>query len=60
METTKKYHIEKNTVQETLIIPLFGRKVCSEHFPQADDKVLRQIRSYENCESLFLMELIKI
>lgn len=28
-----KYHIEKNTVQETLIIPLFGRKVCSEHFP---------------------------
>ena len=29
----KKYHIEKNTVQETLIIPLYGRKVCSDHFP---------------------------
>jgi len=29
----KKYHIEKNTVQETLIIPLYGRKVCSEQFP---------------------------
>ena len=29
-----KYHIEKNTVQETLIIPLFGRLVCSEHFPE--------------------------
>ena len=29
----KKFHIEKNTVQETLIIPLYGRKVCSEHFP---------------------------
>ena len=28
-----KYHIEKNTVQETLLIPLFGRLVCSEHFP---------------------------
>ena len=28
-----KYHIEKNTVQETLIIPLYGRKVCSQHFP---------------------------
>ena len=28
-----QYHIEKNTVQETLIIPLFGRLVCSEHFP---------------------------
>ncbi len=29
----KKYHIEKNTVQETLIIPLYGRKVCSDKFP---------------------------
>jgi len=28
-----KYHIEKNTVQETLIIPLYARKVCSEHYP---------------------------
>ena len=24
-----KYKIEKNTVQETLIIPLYARKVCS-------------------------------
>ena len=29
-----KYHIEKNTVQETLVIPLFGRLVCSERFPE--------------------------
>ncbi|MBQ9277582.1 MAG: class I SAM-dependent methyltransferase [Lachnospiraceae bacterium] len=29
----EKYHIEKNTVQETLIIPLYGRKVCSDNFP---------------------------
>ena len=29
-----KYHIEKNTVQETLIIPLFGRLICSERFPE--------------------------
>ncbi len=28
-----KYHIEKNTVQETLIIPLFARKICSERYP---------------------------
>ncbi len=28
-----KYHIEKNTIQETLIIPLFGRLICSERFP---------------------------
>ena len=25
-----KYHIEKNTVQETLVIPVYGRKMCSE------------------------------
>ena len=29
-----KYHIEKNTIQETLIIPLFGRLVCSERYPE--------------------------
>ena len=29
----KKYPIEKNTVQETLVIPLYGRKMCSELFP---------------------------
>ena len=28
------YHIEPNTVQETLVIPLFGRLVCSERFPE--------------------------
>ena len=33
MTDQKKTHIEKNSVQETLIIPLFGRLVCSEHFP---------------------------
>ena len=29
-----QYHIEKNTVQETLVIPLYARKMCSELFPQ--------------------------
>ena len=28
-----KVHIEKNTVQETLVIPLYGRKMCSELYP---------------------------
>ena len=28
-----KYHIERNTVQETLVIPLYGRKMCSELHP---------------------------
>lgn len=31
---TQKIHIEKNTVQETLIIPLYGRKLGSELFPE--------------------------
>jgi O-methyltransferase involved in polyketide biosynthesis len=29
----ERYHIEKNSVQETLMIPLIGRKVCSDHYP---------------------------
>lgn len=29
----QKYHIEKNSVQETLVIPLYGRKICSDRFP---------------------------
>lgn len=28
-----KIHINKGSVQETLIIPLYGRKLCSEQFP---------------------------
>ena len=28
-----KYHIVKNSVQETLVIPLYGRKLCTERFP---------------------------
>ncbi len=55
MESTKKYHIEKNTVQETLIIPLFARKICAEKFPQAHDKVLRKFCADENCENQFLI-----
>ena len=28
-----RYKIEKNTVQETLMIPLYGRKMCSKLYP---------------------------
>ena len=40
-----KYHIEKNTVQETLVIPLYGRKMCSELYPRLyrDETALRLI-----------------
>lgn len=40
-----KYHVEKNTVQETLVIPLYGRKLCGELFPNLfrDDKAVELI-----------------
>ena len=40
-----KYHIEKNTVQETLVIPLYGRKMCSELYPDLfrDETAVRLI-----------------
>jgi len=28
-----KHKIEKNTVQETLVIPLYSRKLCTELYP---------------------------
>ena len=30
----KRMRIEKNSVQETLMIPLFARKICSERYPE--------------------------
>lgn len=30
----KKYRIVKNTVQETLILPLYGRWLCTQRFPE--------------------------
>ena len=30
----EKFHIEKNTIQETLVIPLYARKLCSELYPK--------------------------
>ena len=40
-----KHKIEKNTDQETLIIPLFARKVCSELYPNLyrDETAIRLI-----------------
>ena len=44
-----KYHIEKNTVQETLVIPLYGRKMCSELYPNLyrDETALRLINQID-------------
>ncbi len=30
---TLKHPIEPNTVQETLVIPLYARKICMDHYP---------------------------
>lgn len=40
-----KVRIEHNTVQETLVIPLYGRKMCTERFPNLfrDDKAVELI-----------------
>lgn len=39
-----KYHIEKNTVQETLVIPLYARKKAAEIFPNLyEDKTAAKI-----------------
>ena len=39
-----KYHIEKNTVQETLVIPLYARKKAAEIYPDLyEDKTAAKI-----------------
>ena len=40
-----KYKIEKNTVQETLILPLYSRKLCTELYPSLyrDETAVRLI-----------------
>ncbi len=43
-----KIHIEKGSVQETLVIPLYGRKLCAEQFPSLyQDEYAERI-----CESI--------
>ena len=44
-----KYKIEKNTVQETLIIPLYSRKLCSKLYPNIyrDETVVRLIEEID-------------
>ena len=44
-----KYYIEKNTVQETLVIPLFGRVICSERFPQ----LFSDLEGKRICDSIY-------
>ena len=40
-----KYKVQKNTVQETLMIPLYGRKMCSECYPNLyrDEMAIRLV-----------------
>ena len=41
-----QYRIEKNTVQETLLIPVYGRKMCTELYPNLyrDETAVRLLR----------------
>ena len=34
MTAQEKLHIEKDSVQETLVIPLYAREMCNKHFPE--------------------------
>ena len=44
-----KYPIEKNTVQETLVIPMYGRKMCSELYPSLyrDETAIRLLEQID-------------
>ena len=44
-----KYKIEKNTVQETLVLPLYSRKLCSELYPNLyrDETAVRLIENID-------------
>ena len=44
-----KYKIEKNTVQETLVIPLYSRKLCTELYPNLyrDETAVRLIEQID-------------
>ena len=53
--SNEKMHIESNTVQETLVIPLWGRKYCSEIYPeiyqdQTAKKIMEKLLSKEGQE----------
>lgn len=49
------YKIEKNTVQETLIIPLYARKMCAEVYPSLyrDETALRLVNAVDYNFSAF-------
>ena len=53
-----KYKIEKNTVQETLILPLYSRKLCTELYsnPSSGFRVLFCYAS----RSFFVLKLMCI
>ena len=54
-----KVHIEKNTVQETLVIPLYGRKMCSELYPNLyrDETALRLMEQIDYDFSLLSQKI---
>lgn len=45
---SEKIHIMKNSIQETLVVPLYGRKLCAENFPELYNDSYAKVL----CESL--------
>lgn len=45
----KKIHIEKNSTQETLVIPLYARKLCTELYPSIfkDDRAVELVEKLD-------------
>jgi O-methyltransferase involved in polyketide biosynthesis len=53
---SEKIKIEKGSVQETLIIPLYGRKLCAEQFPT----LYRDEFASKLCDSLAKMYIYQM
>ena len=52
-----KHKIEKNTVQETLILPLYSRKLCTELYPNLyqDETAVRLIDEIDQAHRCFIL-----
>lgn len=57
-----KYRIEKNTVQETLVIPLYGRKICTKLYPNLykDEEAIKIIAQIDYDFSLLEKQTKKL
>ena len=51
-----RYLIEKNSIQETLVIPLYGRALCSRKFPHLfADQTAAELLEQDGEEDLYVV-----